>query len=345
ADLIAALLAMGDTERAWRVIQARSTAPPHARTLAYAARLAREERRIDLAIDYQRRALAADPAPSAGDYRALNELLDRDTTWRSAGIDHRARSGTAGVSRYQATELPMERLFPEREEGRWALRADLVQLDAGRFDWSSASSYDRQRFGSAALCTSQADCDSASRQQAEGLALNVGLERGATRYDLGTTPIGFPVQGWVGGILHRGDLGPFAYSLDLSRRPVTGSLLSYAGARDPRTGRTWGGVQATGLRLGLSLDDGGRYGAWSSFGLHQLSGRHVLDNTRLQLMAGGQMRVINEDDRLLQFGLTGMVLQFSENNGEYSYGHGGYYSPQRYRSLALPVTYGERSER
>jgi Flp pilus assembly protein TadD len=345
ADLIAALLAMGDTERAWRVIQARSAAPPHARTLAYAARLARQERHIDLAIDYQRRALAADPAPSAGDYRALNELLDRDTTWLSAGIDHRARSGTAGVSRYQATELPMEWRFPEREEGRWALRADLVQLDAGRFDWSSASSYDRQRFGSAALCTSQADCDSASQQQAEGLALNVGLERGATRYDLGTTPIGFPVQSWVGGILHRGDLGPFGYSLDLSRRPVTGSVLSYAGARDPRTGRTWGGVQATGVRLGLSLDEGGRYGAWSSFGLHRLSGENVLDNTRLQLMAGGQMRVINEDDRLLQFGLTGMVLQFSENNGEYSYGHGGYYSPKNYRSLALPVSYGERSER
>ncbi|EYC52798.1 hypothetical protein AZ34_04315 [Hylemonella gracilis str. Niagara R] len=348
ADLVAALLALGDTQRAWHVIQARLAEQPdpsHARILAYAARLAREEGRMGLAIDYQRRALAADPANSAGDDRSLKELLDRDTTWLSAGIDHRARSGTAGVSRYEATELPMEWLFPEREEGRWALRADLVRLDAGRFDWSRANAYDRQQFGSAALCAAQADCDSASPRQVEGLALNVGLERGATRYDLGTTPIGFPVQGWVGGILHKGDLGPFGYSFDLSRRPVTGSVLSYAGARDPRTGRTWGGVQATGVRLGLSLDEGGRYGAWSSLGLHRLSGRDVLDNDRLQLMAGAQVRVINEDDRLLQFGLTGMVWHFSENNGEYTYGHGGYYSPRRYRSLALPVSYGERTQR
>ncbi|MFO6418804.1 cellulose synthase subunit BcsC-related outer membrane protein [Hylemonella sp. W303a] len=345
ADLIAVLLSMGDRERAWRVIQARPAEPPHARTLAYAARLAREEGRVAVAIDYQRRALAADPAPSAADERALNALLDRDTTWLSAGIDHRASPGTSGVSRYEATELPLEWLWPQRDEGRWAVRADMVRLDAGVFDWSRASAYERRLLGSSALCTSQADCDQASEQQAEGLALNVALERGDTRYDLGTTPIGFPVQSWVGGLLHRGDWGPFGYSVDLSRRPVTGSVLSYAGARDPRTGRTWGGVQATGVRLGLSLDDGGRYGAWSSLGVHRLSGRNVLDNDRVQLMAGAQMRVINEEDRVLQIGLTGMVWHFSENSGEYTYGHGGYYSPQRYRSLALPLSYGERSER
>ncbi|EGI78081.1 cellulose synthase subunit BcsC-related outer membrane protein [Hylemonella gracilis] len=345
ADLIAALLALGDRERAWRVIQARSGQAPHARTLAYAARLAREEGRIAVAIDYQQRALAADPAPSAADQRTLSTLLERDTTWLSAGVDHRTSPGTSGVSRYEATELPLEWLWPQREEGRWAVRADLVRLDAGLFDWSRASTYERRLLGSSALCTSQADCDQAPDQHAEGLALNVGLERGDTRYDLGTTPIGFPVQSWVGGILHRGDLGPLGYSLDLSRRPVTGSVLSYAGAQDPRTGRTWGGVQATGVRLGLSLDDGGRYGAWSSLGLHRLSGRKVLDNDRLQLMAGGQMRVINEENRVLQIGLTGMVWHFSENSGEYTYGHGGYYSPEHYRSLALPLSYGERSER
>lgn len=345
ADLIAALLALGDHERAWRAIQARSGQAPHARTLAYAARLAREEGRIAVAIDYQRRALAADPAPSDRDRRTLNALLERDTTWLSAGIDHRTSPGTSGVSRYEATELPLEWQGPQREEGRWAVRADLVRLDAGVFDWLRASTYDRRLLGSSALCTSQADCDEAPDQQAEGLALNVGLERGDTRYDLGTTPIGFPVQSWVGGILHRGDLGPLGYSLDLSRRPVTSSVLSYAGAHDPRTGRTWGGVQATGVRLGLSLDDGGRYGVWSSLGLHRLSGRNVLDNDRLQLMAGGHMRVINEEDRVLQIGLTGMVWHFSENSGEYTYGHGGYYSPQHYRSLALPLSYGERSQR
>ncbi|MGJ4748806.1 cellulose synthase subunit BcsC-related outer membrane protein, partial [Leptospira sp. SA-E8] len=181
-----------------------------------------------------------------------------------------------------ATEIPLELKFPESTSGRWALRADLVRLDAGTLDLSKT--YDASLFGSTLLC--QPTCDSGRHaQQAEGVALNVGLERGATRYDLGTTPIGFPVQSWVGGILHKGDLGPFGYSLDVSRRPVTASLLSYAGTRDVRTGRTWGGVQATGARLGLSLDEGGRFGGWSSLGWHRLSGQNVLDNDRHQLDA------------------------------------------------------------
>jgi hypothetical protein len=37
-----------------------------------------------------------------------------------------------------------------------------------------------------------------------------------------------------------------------------------------------------------------------------------------------------------------MAWQFSRNAGEYSFGHGGYYSPATYRSLSLPVTWGQR---
>ena len=37
-----------------------------------------------------------------------------------------------------------------------------------------------------------------------------------------------------------------------------------------------------------------------------------------------------------------MLWRFSENAGEYTFGHGGYYSPRRYRSLSFPVTYAWR---
>ncbi|MFM7969631.1 cellulose synthase subunit BcsC-related outer membrane protein [Aeromonas sp. A-5] len=43
----------------------------------------------------------------------------------------------------------------------------------------------------------------------------------------------------------------------LSRRPVNSSLLSYAGASDPGTGISWGGVRANGVRLDSAMTWGG----------------------------------------------------------------------------------------
>jgi tetratricopeptide (TPR) repeat protein len=373
ADLAGSLLDLGDRQGAQRLINAaRERTPDHPRLLAYAGQLARRDGRIADAIDLLQRSLAAEhaqrapavsmltmsgPAPAPQltimpgrdaaataepDYahRRLAELLDAQTTWIAAGVDQRSRSGSNGTSDYSATETVLEWKRPQTRDGRWTLHADIVSIDAGALDLSQSAS----AFGSALLC--DAACNSGIvKQHARGLALNAALEHDNTRYDIGTTPLGFPVQSLVGGILHKGDLGPFSYSIDVSRRPLTGSLLSYAGTRDPRTGLTWGGVRATGVRFGLSLDDGGTFGGWSSLGLHKLTGVNVLTNDRLQLMAGGIFRIINEDDRLLQVGLTGMLWRMSENAGEYTFGHGGYYSPERFTSLSLPVTFGQRYAR
>lgn len=382
ADLAGILLDLADNDGAARLIATVLDAmPDNARLLGHASELAEREGRVDDAITLSQRANAAariqrrgtgspgvsalrvahapdgarphaieadmvpaaavaDEADAGGNYRRLAERLDQRNTWLSSALDHRTRSGSAGTSQYGLSELPIEWKRPLTRDGRWTWRADIVTVRAGGLDLATSA----ETFGSALLC--QPECNTGVlNQTASGMALNASLERGNTRYDIGTTPLGFPVQTLVGGVLHKGDLGPFGYSVDLSRRPLTGSLLSYAGTRDPRTGQVWGGVQANGVRFGLSLDEGGTLGGWSSLGLHRLTGRNVKDNNRMQLMAGGMLRVINEDDRLLQFGVTGMHWRMSENAGEYTFGHGGYYSPARYTSLSLPVTYGERYTR
>jgi len=94
--------------------------------------------------------------------------------------------------------------------------------------------------------------------------------------------------------------------------------------------------------MNLSRDSGGDYGAWSVLGAYRLTGRNVQDNDKAELMAGFYRRIVNEPDRLATVGVTGMLWRFSENAGEYTFGHGGYYSPGKYRSIAFPVTYGWR---
>ncbi|MDA8225391.1 MAG: cellulose synthase subunit BcsC-related outer membrane protein, partial [Betaproteobacteria bacterium] len=132
---------------------------------------------------------------------------------------------------------------------------------------------------------------------------------------------------------------------DASRRQDTSTLLSFAGTTDPRTGLVWGGVLATGVRAGLSLDNGGTLGFWSSFGVHELTGTNVQSNQRVRAMAGETWRIVNEEDRLFSLGLTAMDWHDTQDSGEFTFGQGGYYSPQTYRSLALPVTWAQRYAR
>lgn len=275
-------------------------------------------------------------------YRRLAELLDRVTPWAAAGADWQFRSGTPAMSQLDARELLGEWRGPVGDAGTLALRAGYARVDAGTLDLANES--EASKFGTVLLC--QPACSSGTfRQSASGAPLLAAYERDRLRVDVGATPLGFPVQRVTGGLLYDGDLGPLSYAVDVSSRPVTSTLLSYAGARDPRTGAVWGGVQATGARVGLSADQGGALGFWSSLGAHRLTGRNVQTNDRLRLMLGGYWRIVNAANRVLAVGLTGMLWSFSKNAGEYTFGHGGYYSPQSYRSLSLPVAFGERSSR
>lgn len=284
------------------------------------------------------------PASSRPDdrYRKLADLLDSRSRWIAGAVDTRTRSGTAGTSQYRSVEVPIEYRQPWRDGSR--LIAQAIAVDTGADTLDLADTGTAARFGSILLCQPLCSVGGVS-QHARGLMLNVGVERGEWRTDIGTTPLGFPIQNIVGGVVKKGDLGKFSYSIDASRRALTGSVLSYAGARDPRTGELWGGVLTNGVRFGLSRDDGGALGAWSALGLHRLTGRNVQANDRVQLMGGAYWRIVNEDDRLLTMGANAMAWRYSQNAGEYTFGHGGYYSPQKFASLALPVTFSQRSAR
>jgi predicted Zn-dependent protease len=359
------------------------TAPDNPKALAYAGEVARHYRHLDESIDYIQRSLSdnktelddhhtlrqlhrvasattgepmliADPpsedvAPGDGNnyqYKKLAEMLDERTAWLSSAADWLTRTGTPGQSMFNSLEIPVEWKTPWRSGDQLFFRADAVTINAGTLNLAPTS-WATTTFGSQAVCQNQKNCPAVLTTQtaAQGTSFTAGYERENLRADVGTTPLGFPVWNFVGGILQKGDIGPFGYSLDVSRRPITSTLLSFAGTVDPRTGAVWGGVVATGARVGLSLDKGGTFGFWSSLGLHKLTGENVQSNDSMRLMTGGTWRIINEEDRLFSVGLTGTDWRFKQDSGEFTFGQGGYYSPQSYYSLSLPVTYEQRFSR
>jgi cellulose synthase operon protein C len=133
-----------------------------------------------------------------------------------------------------------------------------------------------------------------------------------------------------------------SYTLDLSRRPIMDSLLSYAGAYDSRSGMTWGGVTATGGRLDVTWDNGS-YGIYGYTDLRVLTGSNVASNRKIEGGGGAYWRLLNDVDDTFTAGVSLTVAMYQKNLRYFTYGHGGYFSPQQYYGLSFPMDWTGRS--
>jgi len=284
--------------------------------------------------------------------RSLRRGVDRLYQWQNPTVtlhqDYgwRDNDGAAGISDLTTSTTMLHAEMPVGE-GRGFARIEQVALRASSFD-TDADGLHREAYGSCSFRGSTASgpvptgCPGGS-ESADGTTLALGWQTDRLSADIGTSPLGFEEQNILGGLTYSGKTWGTGWSLTASRRPMNNSLLSYAGARDPRTGVSWGGVTASGLSLGLSRDQGGVDGTWASLGYHLLRGENVEDNSRFRAMGGYYYRLIQRADEELRVGATAMYWTYERNLGGYTLGQGGYYSPQRYYSFGVPVSYAWRN--
>jgi tetratricopeptide (TPR) repeat protein len=292
----------------------------------------------------QEQAEGEQPDPSDGltsAARALQGLEDRRqgqiaTEWYQSNL-----SGDSGISELHATEVPLYVRIPDGYTGHYFFHADTVYLNAGTLpanDLQSAYQYGKiAALGNAGL--------NPVNETATGVALAAGYEynRANTnwRADIGTTPIGFPITSVLGGLLYRYDFPHASLSVDVSRRAMTSSLVSYAGGRDPVTGETWGGVVRNSITA-RGAQDLGPGTLFASVGYGLLTGSNVQTNQELRVRSGYGLTVWQRPDQNVASGLTINFWKYSKNEHFYTFGNGGYYSPQSYLSFGIPLDWTGR---
>lgn len=273
--------------------------------------------------------------------KEVGELRSSRTPYLNVGTALRSRGGSEGLDRLQDVEAAVEFGFPATEGGRFKLRATPVYLDGG-----TVSGQNLPLYGALGLALAQGLGSSGLRysNSASGIAFGVGYEVSDFKADIGTSPLGFPVETIVGGINWRPKVDRLTFKIDIGRRSLNDSLLSYAGLRDPATGLDFGGVTKSGVRLDLAYDLG-KYGIYGNGSYHVLNGEHVAQNAVMELGGGIYARAIETRSSRVTYGLNLTTFGYNKNLRRFSFGHGGYFSPQSYLAVSVPLEwegYGSR---
>lgn len=278
----------------------------------------------------------------------MDDLQEKTGTWVQGAVQIRGRDGESGLSKLTEAKAPLTFSTVPFGESRFDFTMTPVSITAG-----SASGDAWRRFGANPLIqgivvgTGAAKVDdvpsaSTDSQRASGVELNMALKGDSYKIDLGSTPLGQDLSTIVGGVQWSPKLTDFlTLVLTGERRAMTDSLLSYVGVTDKATGTKWGRVTKNGANALLSYDNGDA-GFYAGAGAYSYIGENVASNNSMNATAGAYVRPFHYDDRELKVGMSLSWMDFSKNLSYFTYGQGGYFSPQNYASVSFPIEFSRK---
>ncbi len=257
----------------------------------------------------------ADRAGGAGDFQPP----EKDVPGLKTAGRHRHRSGDPGTSRLDETVLSAKMVYPYAPGRQWALNVSATGLSSGSSGATHAGSFYRHLNGQFPSASPDSNLETGQLSLEWHVQGPIGVKA-----FLGTSSLKGPVS--VTPILclsGRYD----GWRAEIHRLSVDESILSFAGLKDPYGPEAWGRVVKNGVRAGKSLSLGD--GWWMSLdaGVDAFRGKNVWDNTAWQLNAATGKTFPIAAGHELTTGLYALAGGFDHNTNFFTFGHGGYYSP------------------
>lgn len=245
----------------------------------------------------------------------------------ASGIQQREKSGSSGLSRLRMKNFPLlEGVFASSPTEQWRLEASHIELESGQLGLNAQIGSDLRTAYRVAPVTAF---------QGTEVTLHYLNQGWLTRYaSLGVTPSNGVIHSGLTfqlGLIQQQQYGQ--WQAEVYQQPVRESILSYVGLRDPYTGQTWGRVLKTGIRYewrqALSPD----WTVSAGINLARYAGERVQTNNQIELSAGLDRNLTLKGFDYFVVGPHLVAQHFSQNLSQFTLGHGGYFSPQRYVAL------------
>ena len=277
------------------------------------------------------------------------------------------RSGSLGFDHLSALEAPFEVSTPLGFNARLTIVSKPVFLDAGQADGNSVITVQEATTSGTCLVTisqplgtllntgpqgSASTCGTTGttttftappQQNAAGVGGEVQLSFPHLALAAGYTPYGLLVGNITGRAQWRPGNGPFTFSF--VRDSVKDTQLSYGGLRDPGSaslsfpGNIWGGVIANQGNVQYARGDA-QSGFYFGAGGQYLTGYNVQENVRLDGSGGAYWRVKTLPEYgSLSVGVNFFGMHYAHNQQAFTFGMGGYFSPQEYFLANIPFTW------
>ncbi|HWG21221.1 MAG TPA: cellulose synthase subunit BcsC-related outer membrane protein [Terracidiphilus sp.] len=308
-------------------------------------------------VKVRREARQASPREEAE--QQLQSLESSYSGWVSGAGILNYRNGDLGYSRLAALEAPFELSAPLGYHMRFTFVARPVFLDSGQADGTSVITVQEATTSGRTLLTIPQPLGTAintgpsagstftatppAQQNAAGIGGEVQFSMPTLSVAAGYTPFGFLVANWTARAQFRPANGPFTFAF--TRDSVKDSQLSYGGLRDPGTsslsfpGVIWGGVIADQGNVQFARGDA-LSGFYVGAGGQYLTGYNVLNNSRVDGNGGAYWRVkAFPEYGVLSVGANFFAMHYGHNEDAFTFGMGGYFSPQSYFLANVPVTW------
>jgi cellulose synthase operon protein C len=311
-------------------------------------------------VKVQREARAVTPREEAE--MQLQTLESSYSAWMGGVGLINYRSGDLGYDHLSALEAPFEVATPFGYNARMTFVAKPVFLDSGQADGTSIITVEELTTSGRSLVTipqplgtetntgattsttaTTTPATPPPQQNAAGVGGEVQLAFPHLALAVGYTPYGFLVSNVTGRATWRPGNGPFTFSF--LRDPVKDTQLSYGGLRDPGSatlgfpGNVWGGVIADQGNVQYSRGDA-QSGFYVGVSGQYLSGHNVQENSRFDGSGGAYWRVKTWPEYgNLSVGANFFGMHYAHNQQAFTYGMGGYFSPQEYFLANIPFTW------
>ena len=292
------------------------------------------------------------PSPREQVEEQLRAIESGYSGWLGGTSTVSYRAGTAGFDQLAAIETPFEAATPLGVNARLVAVARPVFLDSGAAAAGSATLSVLESSGSGtSLFTipepigtlTTTSTTPPAQQNAVGIGGELELIFPHLAIAGGYTPSNFLVSTFTGRFQWRPANGPLTFSL--LRDSVKDSQLSYAGLRDPAgntltsRGQIWGGVVANQAQVQFARS-GVLSGFYVSAGGQYLTGYNTLSNTRIDGNAGAYWHVLTSPEHGdLTLGANFFGMHYANNQDAFTFGMGGYFSPQTYILANVPINW------
>jgi tetratricopeptide (TPR) repeat protein len=257
----------------------------------------------------------------------VDAVENRNTPVIGAGGTGAGRIGVPGFSQLIIGDTVLGTAYTASDQVRFGVEGHAVYTSAGTPNGSS-----NLMFGTLPAKAAFAEQSNVGYSGIAELSSNTfGLM-------VGSSPHGFPVHNLIGGVRFRPHNGWF--TLLGTRDSVKDSLLSYAGAHDPVTGIRWGGVisNTATSRFDSAPSSNLFYktvGEYASVSFSLIQGLHVPNNWSAAGNAGLYWQAVQG----LTLGVNVTGMHYEKNLNFFSFGQGGYFSPQQYYLASMPISW------